>query len=42
MLDWQKEQVEQMQKLPDFDNMSVVKNYELDDDDEDDFGDDSD
>ena len=40
MLDWQKEQVEQMKKLPDFDNISVIKNYELNDDDEDDFGDD--
>ena len=29
MLDWQKEQVEQMKKLPDFDNISVIKNYEL-------------
>ena len=41
MLDWQKEQVEQMKKLPDFDNISVVKNYDLGDD-EDDFGDDED
>ena len=31
MLDWQKEQVEQMQKLPDFDNISVIKNYDLND-----------
>jgi hypothetical protein len=38
MLDWQKEQVEQMKKLPDFDNISVIKNYELNDD-EDDFDD---
>ena len=38
MLNWQKEQVEQMQKLPDFDNISVVKNYDLGDD-EDDFDD---
>ena len=38
MLDWQKEQVEQMQKLPDFDNISVIKNYDLGDD-EDDFED---
>jgi len=38
MLDWQKEQVEQMKKLPDFDNISVVKNYDLGDD-EDDFDD---
>ena len=34
MLDWQKDQVEQMQKLPDFDNISVVKNYDLGDDEE--------
>ena len=34
MLDWQKEQVEQMQKLPDFDNISVIKNYDLGNDDE--------
>ena len=32
MLDWQKEQVEQMKKLPDFDNISVIKNYELNED----------
>ena len=38
MLDWQKDQVEQMKKLPDFDNHIVVKNYELADD-EDDFDD---
>ena len=38
MLNWQKEQVEQMQKLPDFDNISVVKNYDLGND-EDDFED---
>ena len=38
MLNWQKEQVEQMTKLPDFDNISVVKNYDLGDD-EDDFDD---
>ena len=38
MLDWQKDQVEQMTKLPDFDNISVVKNYDLGDD-EDDFDD---
>ena len=34
MLDWQKEQVEQMKKLPDFDSVSVVKNYDLGDDEE--------
>ena len=28
MLDWQKEQVEQLKKLPDFDNVSVIKNYD--------------
>ena len=38
MLDWQKDQVEQLKKLPDFDNVSVVKNYDLGDD-EDDFDD---
>ena len=38
MLDWQKEQVEQMKKLPDFDNHVIAKNYELADD-EDDFDD---
>ena len=38
MLDWQKEQVEQMQKLPDFDNLSIVKSYDLGND-EDDFDD---
>ena len=32
MLDWQKDQVEQMKKLPDFDNISVIKNYELNED----------
>jgi hypothetical protein len=32
MLDWQKEQVEQLKKLPDFDNVSVIKNYDLGDD----------
>ena len=40
MLDWQKEQVEQMKKLPDFDNHVLAKSYGLDDDDfddEDDF-----
>ena len=42
MLEWQKEQVEQMTKLPDFHNMSVVKNYELADDEDDDFGDEPD
>ena len=38
MLDWQKEQVEQMTKLPDFDNHVIAKNYDLGDD-EDDFDD---
>ena len=38
MLDWQKDQVEQMTKLPDFDNHIISKNYELSDD-EDDFDD---
>ena len=36
LLDWQKEQVEQMQKLPDFDSHPLAKSYELADD-EDDF-----
>jgi len=38
MLEWQKEQVEQMKKLPDFDNHILAKSYELGDD-EDDFDD---
>ena len=38
MLDWQKDQVDQMTKLPDFDNHIISKNYELSDD-EDDFDD---
>ena len=38
MLDWQKEQVEQMSKLPEFNDISVIKNYDLGDD-EDDFDD---
>ena len=38
MLDWQKDQVEQMKKLPDFDNHIIAKTYELADD-EDDFDD---
>jgi len=43
MLDWQKEQVEQMKKLPDFDNHVIAKNYDLgDDEDIDDFDDDED
>ena len=42
MLDWQKEQVEQMTKLPDFDNHVIVKNYGLGDDEDDDFGDEQD
>jgi len=32
MLAWQKDQVEQMQKLPDFDQLELAKNYDLDDD----------
>ena len=32
MLNWQKQQVEQLKKLPDFDNVSVIKNYDLGDD----------
>ena len=38
MLNWQKDQVEQMTKLPDFHTNSVIKNYDLGDD-EDDFDD---
>lgn len=38
MLNWQKEQVEQMSKLPDFHVNAVIKNYDLGDD-EDDFED---
>ena len=39
MLAWQKEQVEEMQKLPNFDELSIVKTYELgnEDDFEDEF-----
>ena len=32
MLNWQKDQVEQMKKLPNFDELSLVENYNLDDD----------
>ena len=39
LLDWQKEQVEQMQKLPDFDSHPIIKSYDLGDD-EDDFDED--
>ena len=38
MLAWQKEQVEEMQKLPNFDELSIVKAYDLGND-EDDFDD---
>jgi hypothetical protein len=41
LLDWQKEQVEQMQKLPDFDSHPLIKSYDLGDD-EDDFDDEDD
>jgi hypothetical protein len=34
ILDWQKQQVEEMRKLPDFDNHVIAKNYELSDDEE--------
>ena len=34
MLEWQKDQVEQMKKLPDFDNHVISKTYELSDDDD--------
>ena len=33
MLNWQKKQVEQMKKLPDFDDHPLIKNYELSDED---------
>ena len=36
MLNWQKDQVEQMQKLPNFDELEITKNYDLDDTDYDD------
>src|SRR6056300_1987410 len=36
MLAWQKDQVEQMQKLPDFDQLEIVQNYGLENDDFDD------
>ena len=39
MLDWQKEQVEQMQKLPNFDELEISKAYGINNDD-DDFDDD--
>ena len=35
MLDWQKEQVEQMSKLPDFDNLTISKSYGIANDDDD-------
>ena len=38
LIDWQKKQVEQMKKLPDFDNHVIAKNYDLGND-EDDFDD---
>ena len=40
MLDWQKEQVKEMEKLPDFDSHPLAMSYDLqDDEDEEDFGD---
>ena len=40
MLDWQKEQVKDMEKLPDFDSHPLAMSYDLqDDEDEEDFGD---
>src|SRR5210317_11383 len=36
MLAWQKDQVEQMQKLPNFDDLEIVQNYGLENDDFDD------
>jgi len=41
MLNWQKEQLEQMKKLPDFDNHIIAQQYGLDDDDYDDEDEDS-
>ena len=41
MLDWQKEQLEQMKKLPDFDNHIIAQQYGLDEDDFDDEDEDS-
>ncbi len=32
MLDWQKKQIEQMKKLPDFDSHTITENYNLNDD----------
>jgi len=39
MLNWQKKQVEQMKKLPDFDNHIIAKTYDLGEDDDEDFDD---
>jgi len=39
ILDWQKQQVEEMRKLPDFDNHVIAKNYELSDDEDEDESD---
>ena len=41
MIEWQKKQIEQMKKLPNFDDLSMSKIYDLSDD-EDDFNDESD
>ena len=35
LLDWQKKQIEQMKKLPDFDELSISKVYDLSDEDDD-------
>jgi len=35
MLDWQKKQIEELKKLPDFDNHPIVENYDLSDEEED-------
>ena len=40
MLAWQKEQIDQMQKLPNFDDLEIAQNYDLSD--EDDFDDEND
>ena len=41
LLDWQKKQVEQLKKLPDFDQHIIAKNYDLNDEESDDDTEDS-
>ena len=36
MLNWQKDQVEQMKKLPDFDELNIIKGYDLNNDEDED------